>query len=885
MKIRAIRLAEVGCFSQPVALENLSDGLNVLAGANEVGKSTVLAALRLAFELSHKTAASTRLEPLRPYAGGAPLIEVDFSIAGSTWRLRKRYLASKMAELTNLATGQVARGSDAEDQLAVLLGQVGGRSSLPLLWAAQGEALAPAPPGEDAAAHLKRVVASEVAATAGGSEARAVRAAVRADLDRYLTNHKPPRPKGDYDVAVKSCSRLAGDLELAHGRRDAALSRLDRLSELNAAEALLCDPARQAALSATVASTHSALTTARDAQQKHRTAAQAAEAANTHLALARTRRDGLAADLAALEALSAEIADDQDASRDHASGLAAAETSAAEARDARDAARAGLAAAERELKAAVETERRLEAHQRLGELRETHAAAESAIASGLELRAQLDQIAVTPDLLRQIRTEGEAVRRLEDRLAAASPKITVAYMPGAAGRIHQNGIALAAGAHTVGQPIVLTIDGIGTIEIAPGASQDSEAANDRLAQHRVALSEALVAANAGSIEDAEALLAERQRLDADIREARVRLGALVPGGLSKLGSEIDALAARAGSSDDIEVPRPPADIERDVESARERVAQASSADDAAQRQFGLAREAAGRHAAAAAERLRRITELEDALPASSARDAALQQLVTAAEDSERELNAAVREVSAWRDLAPDAARLQQLESDAAQAENARKANERERDTISRSVASLEGELRADRNDGVEARVAELEGALAAARQRQARIEDDIAALQLLDAELLGEEQSSRDQYLKPVTERLAPLVSSVFPRGELAVAENLGIVGLQRGEQRETINALSGGTQEQIAVMVRLAFGKLMADSGHAVPVILDDALVYSDDERILHMFAALIGAAQHHQLIVLTCRSHAFRHLDGHRLSMAAWQIDEGRPGFSIAS
>ncbi len=121
MKILAVRLAEVGCFSRAVAVEGLGDGLNVLAGANEAGKSTIFAALRMAFEQSHKTA-HRDVEAMRPYSGGAPLVEVDFVVGGETWRLRKQYLTGRMAELRNLTTGQVSRGADAEENLAALTG-------------------------------------------------------------------------------------------------------------------------------------------------------------------------------------------------------------------------------------------------------------------------------------------------------------------------------------------------------------------------------------------------------------------------------------------------------------------------------------------------------------------------------------------------------------------------------------------------------------------------------------------------------------------------------------------------------------------------------------------------------------------------------------------
>ena len=55
MNILAVRVSEVGCFNGAVALEGLTPGLNILAGHNEAGKSTILAALRMAFEQPHTT--------------------------------------------------------------------------------------------------------------------------------------------------------------------------------------------------------------------------------------------------------------------------------------------------------------------------------------------------------------------------------------------------------------------------------------------------------------------------------------------------------------------------------------------------------------------------------------------------------------------------------------------------------------------------------------------------------------------------------------------------------------------------------------------------------------------------------------------------------------
>ena len=99
-------------------------------------------------------------------------------------------------------------------------------------------------------------------------------------------------------------------------------------------------------------------------------------------------------------------------------------------------------------------------------------------------------------------------------------------------------------------------------------------------------------------------------------------------------------------------------------------------------------------------------------------------------------------------------------------------------------------------------------------------------------------------------------------------------VGLGRQDLVEDTERLSEGTQEQIAVLTRLGFGRLLADRGLAAPVILDDALVYADDDRIERLFMALRTASAHHQVIVLTCRSRLFEALGGTRLRLEPWAV-----------
>ena len=58
--------------------------------------------------------------------------------------------------------------------------------------------------------------------------------------------------------------------------------------------------------------------------------------------------------------------------------------------------------------------------------------------------------------------------------------------------------------------------------------------------------------------------------------------------------------------------------------------------------------------------------------------------------------------------------------------------------------------------------------------------------------------------------------------------------------------------------------------------MILDDALVWSDDDRIERMFNALHRQARDLQILVLTCRQRAFERLGGRPLRMVDWTPPE---------
>ena len=92
----------------------------------------------------------------------------------------------------------------------------------------------------------------------------------------------------------------------------------------------------------------------------------------------------------------------------------------------------------------------------------------------------------------------------------------------------------------------------------------------------------------------------------------------------------------------------------------------------------------------------------------------------------------------------------------------------------------------------------------------------------------------RDRLHAPLRRHLKPFLNDVFPAAEIELGDGFSIAGIRRnGPNAENFERLSAGTQEQIAVLVRLAMGAMICDRGQPVPIILDDALVFARREII----------------------------------------------------
>jgi len=71
------------------------------------------------------------------------------------------------------------------------------------------------------------------------------------------------------------------------------------------------------------------------------------------------------------------------------------------------------------------------------------------------------------------------------------------------------------------------------------------------------------------------------------------------------------------------------------------------------------------------------------------------------------------------------------------------------------------------------------------------------------------------------------------------------------------LEAMSEGTADQLYLALRLAALELQRNADRQMPLILDDALMTSDDERVANIFRALARFAEGGQVMLFTHHHH----------------------------
>jgi uncharacterized protein YhaN len=203
--------------------------------------------------------------------------------------------------------------------------------------------------------------------------------------------------------------------------------------------------------------------------------------------------------------------------------------------------------------------------------------------------------------------------------------------------------------------------------------------------------------------------------------------------------------------------------------------------------------------------------------------------------------------------------VERLERSARQAESAhgQRANE---------ITRLEVELETKGALGQEETASEKQRELEHAARRCTELDRRAKALDHL-LKLLREKRSALARRLRaPLQKHLDHYLQILFPGAQVEVGDDLspGRITRQgvRGVQSGAFEELSVGAREQMGVVARLAYADLLKEANKPTLLILDDALVHTDEERLGQMKRVLYDAATRHQILIFSCHPEAWRDL-----------------------
>lgn len=898
MWIQAIRLREVGPFVAPVRVAGLAPGLNVLSAPNEAGKSTVFRAVDVLFRekhtsaKQHKVGAPATAKTLQPVTGGAPWVSCAFQIDDVDWALTKQFLQQRSAEFARCDGEEVLRGDDVDPRLSKLLARdVGFDGLLPLLWVGQREGLSWTAPEAGAQTALRGLAEREAAAASGGGALEEVLAAVKRDLDKLLTpkrtSAKTGGPLHGAQVALKEA---AAAFEQASDAAMAAQARREEAEQISAQLKVAADPDEQARLATLIAACREQLAGHARAEERFQSANKTVEIEARSLGDSEKR-------LAAIDELSGL----RRAIETAAAARVEAEVSAAQAATDLETAqsnerifRVRAAAVEQLLQAAEATSRVRMSAKSLQD-------AQGVATEIANLEQRVTDNPATAERIDHLEELNRSIDRVEAQLTAAAPRIAIAYESEAPVRIEADGARVERDTEIVADaPVLLVIPGVGQVTVSPAMDAARGDAMARLEVQRGERDALLDELGVSELTEARELARLRAEAVAALQLAQHRLSDLAPAGLGTLEHAVSSLTQTmleaqrradetvaecvelVGADDNL------AECAGDQEALRARHQLARNELAIAEQALVAAR---GQHETCLATVRDRTQEIDHAKVRAAAQADLLGLSVEDAigivdlDDIGRQASAAKSEAEEryrrsinTRDeygraklATEDVARIEEQAADADQRLRQRQGNAARLRT---RYDELSGAMEADRQAGVGEALRRAEEDLALTNDEVERLQAKADALQMLESEIQAEIASKSSSLILPIVSRMVALIGPVIGKTTLDIGPDFTASTVERDGTCLAIDRLSGGTQEQLAIVSRLAYGQLLADHGQGLPFVMDDALVYADDDRRRAMFAVLAEAGERHQVIVLTCHAQSAMELEvefgANRISIA---------------
>ena len=845
-------------------------GVVVVSGANEIGKSSMIEALDLLLESKDRSSKKDVKQVKPTHADVGAEITAEISTGPYRFVYRKRFHKRCETELTVLAPRrEQLTGDEAHDRVRAMLAETVDTC----LWQAQRVLQTASTAtvdlsGCDALSRALDVAAGEAAAlpaAGNGTEALLVDRIETEYLD-YFT--RTGRPTGQWASAT---NRLrAADEEVA--RCAAAMAEVDdavrRHAELTPELARLV--AERTAATKQLATAQAAAATVAALAGQLKQAEQVASAADairtTSVAAVDERRktaeriEQRAAVIIELEAAAAAAAEELATA---AEVQQAADMMAEQARTAMTAAQSRADAARRNMDQLVARD---EADRVASVLAKIAGAQRDLDRTDTELAG----IALTAQGMRAIEAAQSAVDVAMGQVELVSAHVDLVAIGDVEVRVDGSARTLTAGetwSTTVSANTEFEVPGVLTVHVAPGTPASETRA--KLVAAQEVLAAALATGGAADVTAARTLDERRQRLMAARDRLSTRIEALTGDvSIDQLRTRLAELTARQPVTADLFGIDPDA-ARAELESATAAVAQAiAEADKHRKVAEAAAKQLGEKETRAALVRDKLTTEQgqitlardELARQRAATADAELAVKAAAHEEEARRANTLVAELRAeLAASAPDA-----VAAALRDAERRAEAAGRVHDEVVEALREVKTQLKVY---GTEGRKGQLDAAETEREHAEAeflRVQRRARAADLLRSVITRHRDATRLRYVDPFRSEVERLGRLVFGSSfEVEIDSDLKICSRTLSGRTVPYESLSGGAKEQLGIVARLAGAALVAKED-TVPVVIDDALGFTDADRLVKMGAVFNAVGGDGQVIVLTCSPQRYAAVDG---------------------
>lgn len=883
MILTDIQIEAVRRFASPIRVEGLGAGLNILAAPNEAGKSTILMALRAALTLRHSSTAQP-VRSLSPYGGGSPHVGVAFTWNDQSCWLEKKFGKGKFARLD--LGGERFDGEEAEERLQALFelekvskGEAAGLWNALLV--AQGESFAQPPLLGAGRSSLQACLQQSLQGVTGTAEASAMLALVRRQLARYQTA-TTGKATGRLRELGEAGDHAQAQLASLMARKEVLREDINGLEQTRRMLAERDNPERRRQAEEELLAlrrTRDQLRGLADQEQVAQTQLRAAEQNLQHVQAEQERRQTHRADIARLEQA---LAQTQHAQAEWTRLAQDANHQLVQAQGRLQAASSQHQQARATVLRAMQRAALAQNRQAVEQARAAFERAQTAHARLEKAQATLQVMPVDAAFMRRMARAVQAVHQAQAHMQAQATGFVADLQPDAAGTVWLNGQPCPPGPQSLTETTELVVDGVGRFTISP-PTQQREALHTALATARNGLNAVLAEVGCHSPDQAESQHDARRLVEREVEQASAECMALLSvadaSGIAaalttqrqKL-NERQALFARESAALAEQVGE--ADTQPDVEQASRCAQDAAMAEDTARQHEQAAldqyRAAQTRLEQANAQLAQQHTALqrdqrELALWVARESDAALLARATQSNQEQQHAQANLARIAHTRQ---QEAPLPVVEQGIARREQAMDDTREQVKTLSMEQRERETRIRQAEGDGLDEQLASMVRHVEQVQAELAACERERAALALLESTLLKAETTQTERYLAPLVQAMQPTFSALFRGVTLQMDTQFTLTGLTRQRAEEIVD-LSDGTREQIAVLVRLGFAELLHKRGAPAILVLDDALSFSDSQRLETLFDVLTDAATRLQIVLLTCHAEQFAPLRGRLLSL----------------